>query len=112
MYFEIRFIDSYKFLQTSLANLVRNLQSDDFYNTKAIIKDNVELLTRKGVYPYDYFSSIEKLSETQLPPKSEFYSRLNDEDTSDTDYQHALNVWNTFNCKTIRDYRDLYLKSD
>ncbi|CAH3171239.1 unnamed protein product [Porites evermanni] len=65
-----------------------------------------------GVYPYDYVSSLEKLSETQLPPKEEFYSKLNDEDISDDDYQHAINVWNTFECKTIRDYHDLYLKSD
>ena len=85
---------------------------------KAIIKDSersegvVELLTRKGVYPYDYVSSIERFSETQLPPKSEFYSRSNDADISDADYQHALNVWNTFQCQTIRDYNDLYLKSD
>ena len=112
LYFEIRFIDSFKFLQTSLANLVSNLQPDDFNNTKTIFKDSVELLTRKGVYPYDYVSSIEKLSETQLPPKEEFYSKLNDENVSDDDYQHAINVWNTFKCKTIRDYHDLYLKSD
>ena len=96
--FEIRFIDSYKFLQTSLANLVANLQQQDFNNTKEIFKENVELITRKGVYPYDYVSSIEKLSETQLPPKEEFYSKLNDEDITDDDYQHALNVWSTFNC--------------
>ena len=38
--FEIRFIDSFKFLQTSLANLVGNLQPDDCHNTKAIIKDS------------------------------------------------------------------------
>ena len=55
--FEIRFIDSFKFLQTSLANLVGNLQADDFHNTKEIMKDNVDLLTRKGVYPYDCFIS-------------------------------------------------------
>ena len=110
--FEIRFIDSFKFLQTSLANLVGNLQPDDFHNTKEIFKENVNRLTRKGVYPYDYVSSIERLSETQLPPKVQFYSKLNDEDISDDDYQHAINVWNTFKCKTIRDYHDLYLKSD
>ena len=110
--FEIRFIDSFKFLQTSLANLVGNLQLDDFQNTKEIMKDNIELLTRKGVYPYDYVSSLEKLSETQLPTKEKFYSRLNDEDISDEDYQHAQNVWNTFKCQSIRDYHDLYLKSD
>ena len=78
--FEIRFLDSFKFLQTSLANFVSNLQPDDFHNTKQVFKKNVDLLTRKGVYPYDYVSSLDKLSETQLPPKEEFYSRLNDED--------------------------------
>ena len=39
LYFEIRFIDSFKFLQTSLANLVGNLQPDDFHNTKEIFSD-------------------------------------------------------------------------
>jgi len=110
--FEIRFIDSFKFLQTSLANLVGNLQPDDFQNTKEIMKDNVDLLTRKGVYPYDYIGSLEKLTETQLPTKEKFYSKLNDEDISEEDYQHAQNVWNTFKCQTIRDYHDLYLKTD
>ena len=110
--FEIRFIDSFKFLQTSLANLVGNLQPDDFQNTKEIMKDNIELLFRKGVYPYDYVSSLEKLSETQLPTKEKFYSRLNDEDISDEDYNHAQNIWSTFGCQSIRDYHDLYLKTD
>ncbi|XP_073228494.1 uncharacterized protein [Porites lutea] len=112
--FEVRFIDSLKFLQSSLANLVGNLQPEDFINTKKIFKKNVDLITRKGVYPYDYVSSLEKLSEKKLPPKEEFYSYLNDEGISDDDddYQHAIKVWNTFNCETIRDYHNLYLKSD
>ena len=112
LYFEIRFIDSFKFLQTSLANLVSILQPDDFHNTKEVFKENVDLLTRKGVYPYDYVSSMEKLSETQLPSKDSFYSKLNNEEINDDDYQHAINVWNTFKCKTIRGYHNLYLKSD
>ena len=77
-----------------------------------VIKENTSLLTRKGVYPYDYVSSIDKLKETKLPSKDEFYSKLNDEDISDEDYQHAINVWNTFNCQTLQDYHDLYLRSD
>ena len=110
--FELRFIDSFKFLQTSLANLVKNLQPDDFVNTKEIFRDKIDLLTRKGVYPYDYVSSIKKFAETQLPPQKEFYSKLNDEDITDDEYQHALNVWKTFGCNNIRDYHNLYLKSD
>ena len=35
-----------------------------------------------------------------------------DEDISDAQYQHAQNVWNTFNMKTMGAYRDLYLKSE
>ena len=66
----------------------------------------------KEFIPYDYVSSLEKLSETKLPPKEEFYSKLNDEDISEDDYYHAIRVWDVFNCKKIRDYHDLYLKSD
>ena len=107
LYFEIRFIDSLKFLQTSLANLVGNLQPDDFHSTKEIFRETeqsevaVDLLTRKGVYPYDYVSSMEKLSETQLPPKKKFYSKLNDEDITDDDYQHAINDGILLNVKQL-----------
>ena len=110
--FEIRFIDSFKFLQTSLSNLVSNLQPSDFTNLQKNVKNNSSLLTEKGVYPYDYVTSIEQLKETKLPPKEAFYSKLYNEEISDEDYQHALNVWNTFNCQNLQDYHDLYLKSD
>ena len=110
--FEIRFIDSYKFLNSSLAELVKNLSPSDFENINRETKDNSYLLRRKGVYPYDYVFSIERLKETKLPPKEAFYSKLDDKEISDEDYQHALNVWNTFNCQTLQDYHDFYLKSD
>ena len=110
--FELRFIDSFKFLQTNLAKLVANLHPDDFINTREIFPNNTTLLTKKGVYPYDYVSSLLKFDETQLPPREEFYSKLTDEHISDEEYQHALNVWSTFNCANIRDYHNLYLKSD
>ncbi|GFX97570.1 uncharacterized protein TNCV_2841301 [Trichonephila clavipes] len=51
--------------------------------------DKVSLLMRKGCFPYDYVSDVEKLNDTCLPPKEKFYSRLNDEDITDDDYQHA-----------------------
>ena len=110
--FEIRFIDSFKFLQASLADLVENLESSDFKNLNRVKKHNSSLLTRKGVYPYDYVTSINKLKETKLPSKEDFYSKLYDQEISDEDYQHAEKVWNTFNCQTLQDYHDLYLKTD
>ena len=110
--FEIRFIDSLKFLNSSLDKLAKNLEEKDFHSVKQKFQNNTELLTKKGVYPYDYVNDLSKMLETQLPSKEKFYSKLNDEILSDDDYQHAINVWSTFNCKTIRDYHDLYLKTD
>ena len=76
--FEIRFIDSFKFLSTSLNDLVENLEPSDFKNLNRVIKNNSSLLARKGVYPYDYVTSINKLKETKLPSKEDFYSKLYD----------------------------------
>ena len=71
----------------------------------------LDLMVRKGVYPYDYMDSFDKFDE-KLPPKEEFHSILNDEHISDEDYKRTQNVWNTFSLKTMGEYHDLYLKSD
>ena len=73
---EIRFVHSFKFISTSLKDLVENLESSDFKNLNRAIKSNTSLLTRKGVYPYDYVTSIDKLKEKKLPLKKDFYSKL------------------------------------
>ena len=74
--------------------------------------EKLELLKTKGVYPYNYVDSLEKLSDKQLPLKEEFYSQLNNTKISEEDYQHAQNVWGKFDMKSMREYHDLYLKSD
>jgi hypothetical protein len=110
---ELRFIDSFRFMASSLDSLVSNLNEEQCVNLKKYYSGKqFDLLRRKGVYPYDYIGSVEKLSETALPQKEKFYSRLNDEDISDEDYHHAQTVWKAFGCKTFRDYHMLYNKSD
>ena len=69
-------------------------------------------MKRKGVYPYDYVDSVDKLAESSLPPKQAFYSRLNDESISDEDYEHAKTVWKEFRIKTLEEYTSLYNKID
>ena len=71
-----------------------------------------DLLLRKGVYPYDWVDSIDKFSETQLPPQESFYSKLNNKGISNKDYLHAQEVWKVFNCQTFRDYHNIYNVSD
>ena len=110
---KIRFIDSFKFMATSLDNLVKNLPKDSFNNLSEFYEgEHLDLIKRKGVFPYDWFDNFGKLSSTSLPPKEAFHSILNDSDISIEDYMHAQNVWKIFDMKTMRDYHDLYLKSD
>ena len=111
----LTFIDSFQFMASSLENLVRNLAQEGpskFKNLCKVFPNNYELLLRKGVFPYDYFDELSKLDNTVLPTQQEFFSVLNQEHCSDTDYQHACNVWRTFNCQSFRDYHDLYMTSD
>ena len=102
LHHKIRFIDSFKFMATSLDSLVNNLPEDAFNNLKRYYTgDKLSLVMRKGVYPYEYMDSLERLKETQLPPREAFYSRLNGEGISDEDYAHARKVWKTFEMKTL-----------
>ena len=111
----IVFKDSLQFLNLSLENLVGNLLKSGKENfphlTNAFDKKELDLLLRKGVYPYDYMDSPQRLEEQQLPPIQAFFSRLRDCDISPDDYQHAQHVWTAFHCKKMLDYHELYLKS-
>ena len=109
----LTFLDSLQFMSSSLDKLVSNLPRESLkYTSKEFQDEKFNLMTRKGVYPYDYMNSFEKFNESQIPRKEDFYSILNDQHISDEDYNHAKNVWETFNIKMMGDYHDLYLKSD
>ena len=113
VYHTIRFIDSFKFMAASLDKLVNNLPNDDFINLSLYYSgDKFNLLTRKGVYPYEYMDSLKKLEETKLPSKEAFYSRLNNGGISDEDYAHAQKVWRMFKMEYFKDYHELYNKVD
>ena len=91
-----------------MSNLANNLPKDGFYHIKNEFgSNNLELIIKKGVYPYDYMDDFNKFKEEGLPSIEIFYSKLTCED-----YYHAKNVWEEFKRKTMGDYPDLYLKSD
>ena len=108
---EVRLLDSVKFTLKSLDGLVKGLGPDQFKTLERVMGTN-ELLKKKGVFPYEYMTGFDKLSDKKLPSKKDFYSKLNDEHISDEQYEQAQKVWNEFGCKTMRDYHDLYLKTD
>ena len=90
---ELRFIDSLRFMASSLHKLCSNLKIDQLVNLKKYYSGNqLSLLLRKDVYPYDYVDCLKKLDETSLPPKEAFYSKLTGEGIRDEDYQDAHTV--------------------
>ena len=120
---QFRFVDSFAFLSSSLDRLVTNTPKEDLRITKrdyptrfSMVRkrqqERFDLVTRKGIYPYEYMDSFDRFDEEQLPPQSKFYSSLSDEGITDEDYEHAQRVWRAFDCKNLGDYHDLYLKTD
>ena len=109
---EIRFLDSFKFMASSLESLVGNLGLEKLKETRKEFGERVELVSRKGIYPYDYMNGIKKFSEEKLPTKEKFFSKLNDCGISDEDFDHAQRIWKEFGMKNFGEYHDLYLKSD
>ena len=117
--YKLRFVDSFRFMSTSLSELVDNMfenfnsiecksctENNRCEQCKNLIEGLIKkfpsvyqfcngnlnkfvLLLRKGVYPYEDMDSWEKFDENKLPPKEAFYSNLNLEDMSDEDYVHA-----------------------
>jgi len=113
----IRFIDSLRFLNASLSQLVDDLATEgiqSFVHMRNYFCDDIKVskLIRKGVYPYDYMNSHERFDETCLPPRDKFFNRLSGQEISENDYAFAHEVWNMFNMKTLADYHDLYLLND
>ena len=111
---ELRFIDSFKFTSSSLDSLTKNLVGSRkrLFGFEDYAELQYDLLTRKGVYPYEYINSWDRFNETQLPPINAFYSNLNMSSISEDDYQRAQRVWTEFGIRNLGDYHDLYLKTD
>ena len=111
--YNLVFIDSFQFMSSSLSNLVNNLPNEAFkYIGEEFQDEQLSLMKKKGVYPYDYMDSFKKFEDNRLPNKEDFFSLMNNEHITDEEYQHAQNVWKKFGLSSMGEYHDLYLKSD
>ena len=111
---ELRFIDSFKFMSSSLDSLANNLSRGGikFFGFEGYSENQYKLLIKKGIYPYEYMTDWDKFKETKLPPREAFYSKLNMTGVKDEDYEHANRVWKESGLKDLGEYHDLYLKTD
>ena len=97
---ELRFIDSFKFMATSLDSLARNLvgtcappslgdKGEKLFGFANYFELQYKLLIRKGVYPYEYMLSWDGFEDTELFLIEAFYSKLNMSKIGGDNYQHA-----------------------
>ena len=93
---------------------LRSVGEDKFKITQAHFPWSVKFkkVIRKGVFPYEWLTDVACFAQPCLPQKDQFYSRLNSNGITDADYNHAKDVWKTFEMKSMREYHSLYLKTD
>ena len=88
---QLRFINSFRFMASSLDSLTKNLVKGGQKLTgfEDYSEGQYALPVRKGVYPYECITSSDKFIETQLPPREVFHSNLNMSGIGKYDYEHA-----------------------
>lgn len=96
-------------MESSLDKLASYLQEltilkNEFSKHTSLSEEQLKLLKRKGVFPYEYIDNEEKLEDTALPCKEAFYSSLNNCNISDEDYEHAQKVWKLFNISNLGNF--------
>ena len=66
----------------------------------------------KGLFPYQWVDSLDKLKFESLPPQEAFYSTLKKECISDEDYEFCKRVWLEEEIRTMRDFLVWYNNCD
>ena len=104
----LRFIDSFKMMNSSLKKLGEILPDTHFDIMKAMFpsvsESNAHLLKQKGYYPYSYVCDRRKFSEKCLPPLSEWRNTLEGGNlaVSDESLSHANQMWKLLGCKIYK----------
>jgi hypothetical protein len=119
---QFEFKESLKFLLKSIDKSAKVLYDKDkagiknfknltsyFHNTPNEI---LELPVQKGVFPYIYLDSFDKLKFTEYPNYESFYDNLKDKNIELKEYKRRKKLWNYFKCKCFREYMELYLPCD
>ena len=108
----LRFIDSFRFMASSLGKLAIYLPKEKFKILDSCFADYPELdrdlLHQKGYYPNSYFDNFDKFLETKLPPSDQWQDSLRKGAIMLTqeEWKHAENIFQTFGCLNLGDYHD------
>lgn len=68
--------------------------------------------TPKGLFPYQWFDSLQKLKKKKLPSRKKFHNVLTNSTISRKMYNQCKEVWNQHKMKNFGEYLMLYNNSD
>lgn len=108
-------LDSYEaFVQIPAeqsAGITTSLDDADYKILWSFVKndESFQLLKGKGVYPYEYMSSLKTQDDTQLPFIQSFYSPLKQGGISEKEYSKPQKVCCYFKGSTLQNYHGLFL---
>jgi hypothetical protein len=97
-----------------LSNLISDLASDETHPFHILDQVSLypagerelkKLLLRKGVYPYEFVTSLDVLREArQMVKKEDFFSTLKNEGINSEEYELAKEVFEKFECVDMLEY--------
>ena len=64
---EVRFLDSAKFMASSLDSLMKDLGKDKLHDVRREFGGKTDFISRKGVYPYDWMDCFDKFLQKKNP---------------------------------------------
>lgn len=94
------FKDTFNFFTCSLAKCVSMIEN--------WVYSPEEIRDHKGIFPYDWFDSPDKLNATELPP-APWYNKLTRTAVNPTE---AFELWERRNMETFAQFHDYYMMSD
>ena len=104
----LRFLDSYRFLSSSLDKVVKSLDSFPIMDENGFID---ELFKKKLAYPYEYLN-LDNFQEPLKLTKEKYWSTLTQSYPSDDDIKRTQELIDKNKIKNGRELLMLYLKMD
>lgn len=103
-------------MASSLDKLTQGLTTDQKVYTMKYLKEKFPLLSKaelesllkKGIFPYSYFDSVEKLDEIEFPAYEAFVNDLTGENVAEKAYLDAKELYHRLGFKSFREWLLLY----
>ena len=111
MKYSFKLLDICNFIKGNLSSLSENLSDEYKIVTKRHFPNNFQLLKQKTFFPYEWLTN-ENINDKELPPIDKFYSSLKLQSITQEQYDKTLEIYKKLECKTVKNYLEMYMKLD